>query len=409
MVLGAIARGLRPMVTLHHFTSPAWFTADGGWTHPEGIARFDRFVDIAADPGDDVAHVCTINEPNMVAIFRHALDGSRVDLSNGLPPADLTLTERLIEAHQAARATLRRNNPGAKTGWSVAMLGIEPFSPQDLDAARFHAAERETRFIEAAAGDDWFGVQAYSRTRVRGTASGPSPMAMPDDAVRTLTGWEYYPAALGNAVRTAAGLLGSVPLIVTENGIATADDAQRIAYTAGALDGLGSAMAEGIRVDGYFHWSLLDNYEWGDFRPTFGLIGVDRHTFERRPSRRLPGWAGSACRAPSGRRRAAERKATGGAPRQSAGLGELAVLAVLAVLGELAVLGGLGGLAAPQHRRRSVAHPAPRARLHQTRGRSPSSWPSSQVSETLIGRRSRRAVPRPAAPPGRRGCGRPTP
>jgi beta-glucosidase len=116
-------------------------------------------------------------------------------------------------------------------------------------------------------------------------------VALPDDAVRTLTGWEYYPAALGNAVRTAAGVLGSVPLIVTENGIATADDAQRIAYTAGALDGLGSAMADGIRVDGYFHWSLLDNYEWGDYRPAFGLIGVDRHTFERRPKPSLA-WLG---------------------------------------------------------------------------------------------------------------------
>jgi beta-glucosidase len=126
---------------------------------------------------------------------------------------------------------------------------------------------------------------------VRGTAADPSTAALPDDAVRTLTGWEYYPAALGNAVRTAAGLLGSVPLIVTENGVATGDDAQRIAYTAGALDGLRSAMDDGIRVDGYFHWSLLDNYEWGDYRPTFGLIGVDRHTFERRPKPSLA-WLG---------------------------------------------------------------------------------------------------------------------
>lgn len=303
MVLGATARGLRPMVTLHHFTSPAWFTADGGWTHPDGIARFDRFADVAGEIlGDDVAHVCTINEPNMLAIFRHSLDGSRVDLSDGLPPADPGLTERLIEAHTAARATLGRNNPGAKTGWSVAMLGIEPLSPgspQDVDAARLYAAQRETRFVEAAAGDDWFGVQAYTRTRVRGTPSGPAAAPMPDDAARTLTGWEYYPAALGNAVRTAAGVLGSVPLIVTENGIATSDDAQRVAYTSAALDGLRAAMDDGIRVDGYFHWSLLDNYEWGDYRPTFGLIGVDRHSFERRPKPSLA-WLGGLIKRPAG-------------------------------------------------------------------------------------------------------------
>jgi beta-glucosidase len=295
MVLGAIERGLRPLVTLHHFTSPAWFTADGGWAHPDGISRFERFVDVAGEIlGDDVACVCTINEPNIVAIFRHSLDGSRADLSNGLPPADPALTELLIEAHQAARATLRRNNPRAKSGWSVAMLGIEPLDsldPRDMEAARGYAAARETRFIEAAAGDDWFGVQAYSRTRVRDTAAGPSPVPLADGAVRTLTGWEYYPAALGNAVREAYRVLGPVPLIVTENGIATADDRQRIAYAEGALDGLRAAMDEGIRVDGYFHWSLLDNYEWGDYRPVFGLIAVDRATFERRPKPSLA-WLG---------------------------------------------------------------------------------------------------------------------
>ena len=78
---------------------------------------------------------------------------------------------------------------------------------------------------------------------------------------------------------------------MTENGIATADDTRRIAYTEGALDGLASAVADGVDVRGYLHWSILDNYEWGHWGPTFGLIAVDRTTFVRTPKPSLR-WLG---------------------------------------------------------------------------------------------------------------------
>nr|WP_254072288.1 family 1 glycosylhydrolase [Rathayibacter sp. VKM Ac-2857] len=92
------------------------------------------------------------------------------------------------------------------------------------------------------------------------------------------------------AVRHAAEMAG-VPILVTENGIATADDTRRIAYTEGALAGLSDAVADGIDVRGYLHWSILDNYEWGHWGPTFGLIAVDRETFIRTPKPSLA-WLG---------------------------------------------------------------------------------------------------------------------
>jgi beta-glucosidase len=92
-------------------------------------------------------------------------------------------------------------------------------------------------------------------------------------------------------VRSAAAASG-VPVIVTENGIATADDATRISYTTAALDSLAAAMADGVDVRGYFHWSLLDNYEWGRWEPTFGLVSVDRKTFRRTPKPSLH-WLGA--------------------------------------------------------------------------------------------------------------------
>ena len=92
-------------------------------------------------------------------------------------------------------------------------------------------------------------------------------------------------------MRHTAATVPGVPILVTENGIATADDAERIEYTSGALAGLHRAISDGIEVRGYLHWSLLDNDEWGSYRPTFGLIAVDGGTFTRtiKPSAR---WLG---------------------------------------------------------------------------------------------------------------------
>ena len=102
---------------------------------------------------------------------------------------------------------------------------------------------------------------------------------MPEGAATTQTGWEVYPQALGHTVRLAAERTG-VPVLVTENGIATDDDDLRIAYTSAALEGLAGCVDDGIDVRGYLHWTLLDNFEWmSGFAMTFGLIAVDRGSF----------------------------------------------------------------------------------------------------------------------------------
>jgi beta-glucosidase len=89
-----------------------------------------------------------------------------------------------------------------------------------------------------------------------------------------------------------------MPILVTENGIATRHDPERLEYTCAALVGLSAAIDDGLDVRGYLHWSLLDNYEWGSYQPTFGLVAVDRNTFARtpKPSAR---WLGSVAQANS--------------------------------------------------------------------------------------------------------------
>jgi beta-glucosidase len=279
MVDGAVTRGLRPMVTLHHFTVPRWFEERGGWTQPDAPELFARYVAATAPViASDVAHVATINEPNMVAVVAGAAKAGETSFPEaGLPTPDQETTDALVAAHHAAVKQVRAINARIKVGWTVANQAYQAL-PGSEEACVAYRRPREDVFIEAARDDDWIGVQAYTRTRIG--AEGPVPP--PPEAERTLMGWEYYPAAVGDALRHTASLV-DVPMIVTENGIATSDDARRIDYYTGALEAVGAAIDDGLDVQGYLAWSALDNYEWGSYKPTFGLIAVDAETFERTP------------------------------------------------------------------------------------------------------------------------------
>ena len=134
-------------------------------------------------------------------------------------------------------------------------------------------------------------MQAYSTQAVGENGLVPNPPS-PDN---TLVGTPYRPDALGIAIRHTWQVTDGVPILVTENGIATADDERRITYTSEALDHLFAAVEDGIDVRGYLHWSALDNFEWGHWEPTFGLIAVDRETFARQPKPSLT-WLGEVAR-----------------------------------------------------------------------------------------------------------------
>ena len=296
MVRYARELGLEPVLTLHHFTSPAWFSAEGGWLRVDAVARFLAYVEaiepVLAEAG---RYVVTINEPNMVAVMAAVRAGQgalETGLGGGLPTPLQPTVDALTAVHRATRDYLHAHHPHLRVGWTVANQVVQALPGGEAGANAYREAI-EDQFLRVSREDDFVGVQSYTRNRV-----GPSGvLPVPEDAPTTLTGWEYYPASLGEAVRHTAEVVGhDVPVLVTENGIATADDDQRIAYTQGALAGLGAAVADGIDVRGYLHWSLLDNYEWGSYRPTFGLIAVDRRTFVRTPKRSL-GWLGEWARA----------------------------------------------------------------------------------------------------------------
>jgi beta-glucosidase len=151
----------------------------------------------------------------------------------------------------------------------------------------------EDVFLEATTGDDFVGVQCYTRMRV-----GPDGALPAEEGVElTQMGYEYWPAALEAVIRRAWDVTGGIPVVVTESGIGTATDAQRNAYVTDALAGVHRCLEDAIDVRGYVYWSLLDNFEWVlGYAPTFGLVAVDRETFERQP-KPSASWLGAVARA----------------------------------------------------------------------------------------------------------------
>jgi beta-glucosidase len=163
--------------------------------------------------------------------------------------------------------------------------------PGGEEALAARRAGWEDPFLEAARGDDFIGVQTYTRHRY-----GPEGTLAPEPGVPLTTmGYEVWPEALGATIRRAAAATGA-PVLVTENGIATDDDRQRADFVRRALESVLDCLADGVDVRGYTYWSLLDNFEWAHgYRPTFGLVAVDRTTQVRTP-KPSASWLGQVAR-----------------------------------------------------------------------------------------------------------------
>ncbi len=286
-------RGVRPVVTLHHFTTPHWLATQGGWENPAIVDAFGAFVARVVAHLDDLpAAYCTINEPNIVASMGY--------LAAMFPPgrsdrdARRRVNDVFVSAHRRAVATVRDARPEIPVGLTLAMADYQAVDGGEAKLEQIRTSMEDV-FLHATEGDDFLGVQTYTRTRV-----GPDGARhdAADGRDLLVMGYEYYPEALAACLRRAWSVTGgNVPLIVTENGIGTDDDAQRIAYVRTALEGVLDVIAEGIDVRGYTYWSLLDNFEWAlGYGPRFGLVSCDRSTFVRTPKPSAQ-WLGAIARA----------------------------------------------------------------------------------------------------------------
>ena len=314
--------GIEPLVTLMHFTSPVWLIQKGGWEAESTVEYFRRYAAYVTEKlGEELHYVCTINEANMglqlAAIakrfqlmarqaqkaegavqvgmnFQKMMENMKYAAQEnaavfGTPQPQIFVSSRTPEgdalvcrAHQAAKAAIKAIHPEIQVGITLSLHDLQALPGGEAYAEK--AWEEEFRhYLPFILGDDFLGVQNYTRTQYGPQGQLPAP----EGAELTQMDYEFYPEALEHVIRKVRENF-SGDLIVTENGVATADDARRVAFIRRALQGVENCVADGIPVKGYCHWSLMDNFEWQKgYAMTFGLIAVDRATLARTPKESL--------------------------------------------------------------------------------------------------------------------------
>lgn len=309
-------QGVTPNVTLNHFVSPRWFAARGAWEKADAPELFARYAEkVGKHLGDLIGMAAPFNEPNAPMVV--AWSGTGVPGGAGADPAQNaaaagmaqmmkgaahkvgsdtfssflfsnpeTTIPAMVRAHHMAREALK-SGPGDYPVGAIVSLAADHALPGGEEMLKLKHKQVYSAWLQAANDSDFLGLQTYSR----GWIGPEGSVKAPEGTELTKSGWPFDPEALGAALRYAAGEV-KVPIYVTENGISTDDDARREVFIRRALASMKSAIDDGVDVRGYFHWTLIDNWEWNEgFKQTFGLIAFDRQTFERtvKPSARVYG------------------------------------------------------------------------------------------------------------------------
>ena len=286
VILALRARNIEPIVTLHHFTNPIWFSQKGGWESRLSIQYFLRYCDFVTSAlAKHVYYWITINEPNVY--MSHAY------IWGVWPPQGKSILKAMTVEKHLARAHVKAyhliHQIYRKSKLAAPSVGVA----QSIMAFVSHQPDLKNRFIQFLKDKfyncgflerirrhnifrrnpmDFIGVNYYSRNVVGNQKR--------NRAKKNSLGWDIYPTGLHQV------LLGlkkySLPIMITENGICTAYDHLRWKYIHSHLKNIYRAIREGVYITGYLYWSLLDNFEWDKgFDPRFGLININYKTFKR--------------------------------------------------------------------------------------------------------------------------------
>lgn len=293
--------GVTPVVTYVHVALPAWVAFDGGWDNPKTAARFANYCSVVTKSlGDLIVYAMTLNEPNLPMLFRwleipHV--GTLSDMTRGqlanirkqtnqpqLSTIFLGDPDRMLEttlkAHSEGRKAIKAERSSMPVGFSLVIEDDQAPTPDMKQDSHVEEKRKQVYdpWFKIAKSDDYIGVQNYTRSFV-----GKANLAPPAGAEVTQTAYEFYPEALEHTIRLTAKETG-VPILVSENGVAVADDTRRVEFIKRAVAGVERCRKDGIDVRGYLYWSLLDNFEWvSGYGPTFGIVAVDRTTQKRTP------------------------------------------------------------------------------------------------------------------------------
>lgn len=306
MLVGLRERGLEPMVTLHHFTNPLWLVEKGGWETEAVVSLFERYVTkVAEELGDLIELWSVLNEPNVYVMLSYA--GGHWPPGKQSLPLSFRVLSNMLLAHGRAYQAIHRLQPRAQVGIAHAVQvfdAAEPKSRLDRWAAWIPdyifnrliltaltkgvlafplAPNRKVPDLVDSA--DFLGINYYSRDTVAFDVSRPRELFgrrfYPEGVEMSDGGYgEVYPEGLYRLLKRVAAY--GKPIYVTENGLPDEDDDQRPRFILTHLAAMHRAIEEGVLVKGYFHWSLVDNFEWAEgWSLRFGLIALDVETQER--------------------------------------------------------------------------------------------------------------------------------
>ena len=307
MLQGMHERGLRPFVTLHHYTDPIWFADRGGWLADDALQRFSEYVAGAVDRfGDLCSDWCTLNEPNAYVLQGH--------IGGNYPPGEKSIRRayrvaaRLAEAHGAAYHVIHALQPEARVGivilhydlmpahpnraWNSRLVDalshlVNDFFPDAAAYGRIPSLFGRTRRDLPQDTLDFFGLNYYTGVHIGWSLRHIRRLGFhyfyPPGAARSDTGLvALHPDGFTRAMRWAAAY--GRPVIITENGVDDSEDALRPRFLVEHIERVWHALNDGIDVRGYFHWSIVDNYEWDKgWSHRFGLWELDPQTQVRTP------------------------------------------------------------------------------------------------------------------------------
>ena len=303
-----IASNIIPIITFHHFTTPEWLFKKDSWLNPDADEYFDNYVGKLMEYlPSDIEFFNTINEPGIFAFFGYFS-------TNKFPPGIANETkfiqasENIMSAHRKALKTIKKYNQNAKVGMTHALQEWEDDDSNKLkEYLKYHL---EDKFLEASIDDDFIGLQTYTIVRypkniflkfsnalllnigfirkfilprIIQIFAGRNG-AITSETRTTKMGYEYRPEAVLYNLKRLKRIFPDKEIFITENGIATDNDNERIEFVTTVLKDVHKFVTEHNNVIGYLYCSLLDNFEWDlGYQMNFGLVEVNRETYERIP------------------------------------------------------------------------------------------------------------------------------
>lgn len=291
-----VSRGIEPVINLWHWTMPVWFTDMGGFEKRSNIKHFVRFVKKVATelPIDKCRYVITINEPNVYASFGYAIGEWPPNKKNWL--TFVAVYYNLAVAHRRAYKVLKKRKKSLQVGVASQLANIQPKRPHnwlDILVTKWmryfwnwwflNRIKRHQDFV----GFNYYFTDYYQLGDYKGKIGRDLFHRANPNFPKNDLGWYMEPEGLYPLLVRVGAHYKNKPIMITENGVADADDKHRQWWLEETIIAMERALSEGIPLKGYFHWSLLDNFEWAyGWWPKFGLVEVDRKTMKRkvRPS-----------------------------------------------------------------------------------------------------------------------------